>query len=396
MRKIIALLVFLMLVSGCASSLLYNHYPPKTQAEFNSDSYDCNYIATNSGHSHSTLGVILDATFYNGEFRKCMEQKYGYVVEKEKNKESSKSVTYSDKLSESSQSQKNYCNSDGHFSLIIPDDWEEVPKADLDNWKKTSEQQQGKKLETEFIVAFQQKNKKKLIKYLAYPHMKISIDKQGKLSESQIQQFTGLSKGELEEQLDPKVNIINLIEVDKAKYIKDKNAIIMKSKSHMQGVGNLMALAYSMLSNYGAVNLYFYTTESSFQNDSKYFNQIVDSFKFDESYGYVKALSPKSDNSACNWRVCVKVIVLKSENKAKEILNRLLKGESFELLAKKYSIEKVFFINCVSIDDVKKWNDKKAFDFFFNPELKEGILDNIIHKREDGNYYISKFYKVID
>jgi len=97
----------------------------------------------------------------------------------------------------------------------------------LDNWKKTSEQQLGRKMETDFILAFQQKNKKKLIKYLAFPHMKISIDKQGKLSESKIQQLTGLSKGDLEEQVDPKANI-KLIEVGKVKYIKDRNTLLSK------------------------------------------------------------------------------------------------------------------------------------------------------------------------
>lgn len=84
MKKLIYLFV-VALLTGCATPGRLVHYPPKTQEEFNRDSYDCkmtNWATTRQVPSNTPPLILIDALFGVEEkaYRDCMQQKYGYQL----------------------------------------------------------------------------------------------------------------------------------------------------------------------------------------------------------------------------------------------------------------------------------------------------------------------------
>jgi hypothetical protein len=90
----------------------------------------------------------------------------------------------------------------------------------------------------------------------------------------------------LEESADFMSDFVKNIEFGKAKYNKNKHVIISKGKAYVKDVGNVFSVHATALSNYGMVELIFYSTETKFNIDLNDINQIINSFKFDEGYKY--------------------------------------------------------------------------------------------------------------
>lgn len=71
------------LFSGCASVTSY-YKPGMTDAQFKKDTYDCHTLANQNarnqyGDNLNVLGIIFEANAVEEEFRRCMEQKFGYT-----------------------------------------------------------------------------------------------------------------------------------------------------------------------------------------------------------------------------------------------------------------------------------------------------------------------------
>ena len=85
-----------------------------------------------------------------------------------------------------SQQENNYHNSDGHFSLVLPDSWIQIP-GDILSKKNAEIGELYKGIAViKYDAGFEKKNKK----HFAYPYLLIKIDKNGKLTNSQIQGYS--------------------------------------------------------------------------------------------------------------------------------------------------------------------------------------------------------------
>ena len=79
MKKIIVLLALVMLVIGCASAVSF-YKPGMTYAQFKSDSYDCGTFSKENIRNQYGDQSLAPLFLESGEYRRCMEEKFGYTV----------------------------------------------------------------------------------------------------------------------------------------------------------------------------------------------------------------------------------------------------------------------------------------------------------------------------
>ena len=83
MKRFILLIICCCLICGCATDVRY-YKPGMTDEQFRKDSYDAHTIANQNarntyGDNLNALGVILESNAVDAEYRRCMEQKFGYT-----------------------------------------------------------------------------------------------------------------------------------------------------------------------------------------------------------------------------------------------------------------------------------------------------------------------------
>ena len=120
----------------------------------------------------------------------------------------------------------------------------------------------------------------------------VAIYKVGKMGKNDIQNMLNdktqqktlknMQKGYVEKV--PK-GMINGFEWGKFTYDNERNIFFMKCKGDTP-TGTVVTLSAEMLCSYGYIGLTFISYESSFKSFTDDYNQILDSFKFDEGYRY--------------------------------------------------------------------------------------------------------------
>ena len=83
MKKVLLLLLACAVLSGCATNMRF-YKAGMTDEQFRKDSYDAHTIANQNarntyGDNLNALGVILESNAVDAEYRRCMEQKFGYT-----------------------------------------------------------------------------------------------------------------------------------------------------------------------------------------------------------------------------------------------------------------------------------------------------------------------------
>lgn len=214
-----------------------------------------------------------------------------------------------------------YHNSRGHFSFVLPAGWEEIPKDVIDlSFKLLHEQSlQQLTLEHDSDIAFQKKSET----YFSCPYIMFQVKQDGLWPESELKKY--LFSNEAEESLQEGIlevenklpNLIQNSKIGQTVYDKNRNAIFIKAESQVTGTGKVSWITAIMLSNYGSVNIYCYSTKNDFENDLPYFTQIINSFRYDVGYEY-NQFTKKSGNPASEslWGIgliafiCVGLVVL--------------------------------------------------------------------------------------
>jgi hypothetical protein len=172
-----------------------------------------------------------------------------------------------------------YHNTEGHFSLIIPAGWEEIPKDAIETVLKSLKEDYDYTSPPQYGGGFHKLD----TTYFSRPYILFGIDRSGRWSESQIEKFLS-SNGwentfeEVESELSKQLpGLIQKSKPGEATFDKPRNMVFIKSE---EGV------SVFILSNYGFVDLHCYSDKENFENDLPYFTQIIDSFRYDAGYGY--------------------------------------------------------------------------------------------------------------
>jgi len=181
--------------------------------------------------------------------------------------------------------------SKGHFSFTLPAGWEEIPKEVIDSYLKTLQEQSPQPLALSYDAAFQ----KISASYFAYSYLFVQILQDGPWPKDKIQKL--VSTGEWKESLERGIDtvedslqdMLRISEIGQTTYDTERNIILSKMDSEVVGVGKISAMTAIILSRYGAVALFWYSTADSFDSNLDYFNQIIDSFRYDVGYEYSRA-----------------------------------------------------------------------------------------------------------
>lgn len=210
------------------------------------------------------------------------------------------------------QKQNVYRSPEGHFSFVIPEGWQEIPREAIIEKNKEADQYLEKIIKsygksghsltkstlhaTTTDAGFQKINDK----YFSKPFMLLSIEKSDIKEPQRYLKFYLKTKEykKLKVELKDKPNpaFLDFVQLGEFKYddVREEmydantNMFITTSASFpiFKNIGRIRSIHIKALYKYGAVHLSFQTTEKDFDNDIGYLEQIVNSFKFDEDYRY--------------------------------------------------------------------------------------------------------------
>lgn len=176
------------------------------------------------------------------------------------------------------QAQSVYHNEKGHFSFSLPAGWKEDSQSDVDALSRNASKMTGTNIR--YIAALTRPIKGGIIA------INIQMNTSRKFPEKEIKQFANSAEQQAMVGNMTKTLIKN-IPMDFGKYVYDeKRTILFKKNSMNAGGKNIVGIDAMIFSNYGYVYLNFNTTAENFDYASSDFNQIMNSFIFDEGYRY--------------------------------------------------------------------------------------------------------------
>lgn len=170
-------------------------------------------------------------------------------------------------------------SNDGHFSLILPENWISYSQDEL-----KAENVQLKEIAGEnafFVHVFYKQVNSKLI-----AEIHVQIDKDGRVPESDIQQnlLSPIGQSVLAEGVE-KSSDKGSVKSGKIQYDKEKDIVYTEMLVDNNGQKE-MRISALVLSQYGYVTLSLSSLIKDVHSNLNDFFQIMDSFKFDEGYGY--------------------------------------------------------------------------------------------------------------
>lgn len=177
-----------------------------------------------------------------------------------------------------SQTNDIYHNQEGHFSFAVPDGWTESSKGELAEFTKAMNQLPGTKQELTSVFYNTEKPS---------TYMLLKIKKSGRTSERNIQKM--VSDGSLDKLSQNRADILKNygdLKFNKSTYDDKKHILYMKIEQ-LSGTEKVSGVVAAILSNYGTVQIAFYSLTEDFDTDINYFNQVMDSFNFDKGYEYI-------------------------------------------------------------------------------------------------------------
>jgi hypothetical protein len=177
-----------------------------------------------------------------------------------------------------------YRNEAGHFSMIVPEGWQELSQSDL---REITEHADSVN-EIRPLAIFQRQIGE------GYSRIDVSVHDVGRVSESELQEFVDGNKESQEGPvLEPDSgsgekakNLFQRLEADVFFYDQTRNILLLRHQSALKGKKNIVAVNAEFFSNYGYVVVTLYGLQSDIENYYEDFDRMLDSFRFDPGYQY--------------------------------------------------------------------------------------------------------------
>ena len=182
-----------------------------------------------------------------------------------------------------------YYNPKGHFSLTLPNGWEEIPQNVIEEYVKLMQEQATESITMNYEAGFQLEDSPE---WFTYPYIVIQINQKGKVPEAEFQKYMLSQKGkETMEKGATEVKeafplLINNLKFGESTYDRTKHIFFTKVRINVAYVGNTTGISAICLSKEGYVQINFYSLEQDFQKYLLYFEELINSFKFDKGYEY--------------------------------------------------------------------------------------------------------------
>jgi uncharacterized membrane protein len=192
-------------------------------------------------------------------------------------------------------SQEVYKNTEGHFEMIIPVDWKEIPESEIEINLKKVQKKAGKIQDINYAAGFQKRLSRE---WFSYPYFLISVVKSGKLSESEIssmaKEFNSVLKNFDSLDNTKLKNLINDIKKNESYYDKENSRLIYAIEITANGT-KMSGLFISKFTSYGILNLFFYSSYNSWEKYYPEFVEIADNVKIDSAFSYEISEIQKKD-----------------------------------------------------------------------------------------------------
>lgn len=179
-----------------------------------------------------------------------------------------------------------------HYSFEISDSWVQIPQSVIQETMETLYPKDSiEKVDFEF--GFQKDYDGQ---YFTYPYFIVQPIKGSPLSKSELMDFVDISPEEQQDIADD-IKIENLPNEEpiQSSYLENKHAAFKSSVVNVIGIGEVTILETAFSGLEGAVVIHYYSTNDDLTSDLIFFSNIIDSFEFDEGYGYQETYKPSRE-----------------------------------------------------------------------------------------------------
>jgi len=190
-----------------------------------------------------------------------------------------------------------YHNTNGHFSIILPSGWEEIPEDVIDTYVGIIEIAAGKQMEVKYEAAFQKTSSE----YFSYPYALVQIEDAQGASWNVLQKFfksyTGdkILKDVSKETSDVLGKLLEDTNVHFSHADTRRHIVFFSIESAVIGVGEILGRSAAFVGRECIIIIHFYSLKDHYESDLLYFDKIVDSFEYDIGYEYIEAVEGSSE-----------------------------------------------------------------------------------------------------
>lgn len=186
-----------------------------------------------------------------------------------------------------------YSSSEYHYQLTIPDKWMEIPKNILNETKqKVVSDSNNTKNEIIFDSAFQKNNQIVQTSYFSYPYAVVQILNTGQPSEDGLREMAGSNSN----------------------YSESDHSILTTQTLNIPAVGEVIMMQKAFAGKEGAVVINYYCLKNNLSNDQRYFEEIVNSFKYDNGFEYQDKTNKSSQGDVAaktmSWIIIIGIIIV--------------------------------------------------------------------------------------
>ncbi|MCF7831862.1 MAG: hypothetical protein K9M36_03185 [Candidatus Pacebacteria bacterium] len=188
----------------------------------------------------------------------------------------------------------NYKNPQYHYSFTIPNTWIEIPKSIIDEVMQQLVNMSGGE-SIDYTAGFQLENNE----LFQYPYILVQ---QYEIDTPSYNQITETFKSNefsnnINKSIDEYSKLISNASLEDPFIDRDRNIIFMNSEMDVVDIGKVKGLMAAFLGKDGITQLNFYSGEFEYLENLSTFNQIIDSFKYDQGYEYSQQQALQNDNS---------------------------------------------------------------------------------------------------
>jgi hypothetical protein len=271
-----------------------------------------------------------------------------------------------------------YYDSVNHYTLTLPDGWEEIPKAIIVKAVSNAMSQSVSKSDfADFDAGFHLKNKG----YFEYPYILIQNYEINTPTYNQIEKELAGSEmpGKFEKTLREYENLVSNASAKNPYLDKVRNMVFMNAEADVHGIGKVKSLTIICLGRERAIRIFFYSVESEYLQNLPIFMSILDSFKYNQGYEYSES---KAGNNYSKQNIPPSFIEMES---------KLIDDEKFSIvfpsIPRRTTIKQT--LEGQKINIVSYQADDGIGLYTFSIGVSEEILSNELAKKS----YVEKVFR---
>lgn len=177
----------------------------------------------------------------------------------------------------------NYTNQQYHYSFSIPNGWVEIPKSTINEVMQRAVNITGGRF-VDYVAGFQLKNTQIFQSpYILIQQHKVNTPSYNQITQTITQTF---ESNKFSKNLKEYSELITNATFNDPFVDQERNILFVNSEADIANVGKVKGLTAMFLGKNGITQLNCYSVKSEFSKNLPTFNQIIDSFRYEQGYMY--------------------------------------------------------------------------------------------------------------